>query len=121
MLVELTDEQKERLREWWKPQIYDIVETDKYENGELCVVNSADIEIGVIGDGFHDTDYVDKAGCLPLLSIGQCIELLQNEYLFGIDRKDEVAESFWQVSCSESLLQTNELIDALWQAVKAVL
>lgn len=123
-LQELTDDQKERLRDWWKPQ-----------KGDWFVA-CGDIEIagsficGTI-DSYNQAGWCyEKKDCLPLLSIGQCIELL--------GAKDPGS---WSICCSKSggwyITSSNlyapkyyiadggkdfeEIIDALWEAVKAVL
>ena len=118
-LKELAPEQIEKLREWWKPQ-----KGDKFLYGELgglswlAIVNVVQID-GAIEDTDGD-DYTEKG--LPLLSIGQMIEyLVEHEPRFGIDYKDELTESFWQLLSGETLYQIDELADALWQAVKRVL
>ncbi len=135
-LWELTPEQQERLREWWEPK--------KGDWHYYIKINHTDI----ISSGFkldielytnHKEDY------LPLLSIGQCIELLHGRTLngeIGLYWSDKFSE--WNVFIggrldpkkeyssyrlnpnkeydgSPSSVLENELIDALWQAVKEVL
>lgn len=122
-LNELTIEQKERLREWWKP-----ADEDWYTNGETAY---AVIEYPKIDDN-----------CLPLLSIGQCIELLQSKdkngdyWLIGKielrpynNGKPIPGTVSWVIHLiQQGALEikvfdkcySKELIDALWQAVKEV-
>lgn len=105
-LNELTDEQKEKLREWWKAEI------------------NSSMEKGVYSE--------ETKEILPLLSIGQCIQfLIENCKLDEGDpypsltfhkQTDEYCMSnlgiglFW-----EGRREGRELIDALWEAIKAVL
>ena len=115
-LAELTPEQQERLREWWRPEVGDYIVHDTQGIGCL----------------FGDVDIMDKTHMLPRLSIGQCIELLKdktNEQSFGYNDSG----CFWTVNvgnrgvgnmiegCAGKQFSTAELIDALWQTVKGVL
>jgi len=55
------------------------------------------------------------------ITIGRMIEFLdehQRTSLWGVDKKNEVHESFWQLSYGERLIQKTKLCDALWEAVK---
>ena len=110
-LQELSEEQKERLRSWWEPELY--------QHGVKFYLESLD-------EGYLR----EIRNCLPLLSVGQCIELLE--------AKDPGS---WSICCSKSggwyITSSNlyapkyyiadggkdfeEIIDALWQAVKEVL
>lgn len=107
-LNELIDEQKQKLREWWdkvEPQKYDVF----YGFGEVGVIDC-------VCEGQKDAPAVIMvcgyaASCttgtlLPLLSIGQMIEII------GMDR---IPYEIWE-SCTNE-----ELCDALFDAVKAVL
>jgi len=129
-LQELTEDQKERLRAWWKPE-----EGDKFYGKdwrgryctEWCVYVNEEGE--VYRYGYGDIDKMED--CLPLLSIGQMIELLAEE-----------DPGSWSINCTTSggwyitsnnlygpkFYVTNndgtdfiELCDALWQAVKEAL
>lgn len=107
-LQELTPEQREKLREWWKPEEYD-----------LAVVNGA--IRGCYDDGEYTCfDFITKefrkdSGCnitgpaYPLLSIGQCTEILSSK-----------STVFNNEKCFYETLEP-ELIDALWGAIKEVL
>jgi hypothetical protein len=55
--------------------------------------------------------------CLPLLSIGQCIQFLSEN---GNHPRMEWNGRQWD-GCLSITHPANELIDALWQAVEAVL
>ncbi len=122
-LRELTDEQKERLREWWKPTMGDIIES----RGEAEAVI-----------GFFEQDgerWIQYAGGyasgnhLPLLSIGQMIELLANnkkrhtlEFTSSKCELREVLTNFEdRVSIVNCVGAAAEPADALFQAVKVVL
>ena len=110
-LAELTPRQKEKLRELWKPQEGDRV---------LAVINGRFTTLEyliVINSNFKK----EKTNDLPLLSIGQMIEILKREgylemKLFGVINED------WRVvdSCM-AVFYEDELCDALFEALKAVL
>lgn len=104
-LNELTEEQKEKLREWWEPADGDVF----FRNGRVQVCD----------EGY----YHDKENCYPLLSTGQMIELLlsHKEIDFMYDAgfsyiKDTDIELAWN-----GMNNGAELCDALWEAVKATL
>lgn len=94
-LAELTPEQQEKLREWWRPEDGDWFAD--YEKDE-CVVLKDEVV------SWHCPDN----NCLPLLSIGQCIELL------GIDKVFRICQG----SILAATYDGRELIDALWDIVK---
>jgi len=139
-LQELTEAQKERLRKWWSYnyQVGDICSCSEYFE-ECCVIYNHDNSFGVnrvicspIDEGELRRDrynHFDNKP-IPLLSIGQCIELL-----FDLSGYDEVSGLFIGVSrhyaeifkgwcnCEEGITEgkSHILIDALWEAVKKVL
>ncbi len=122
-LNELSEEQKVRLREWWKPEHGDLVYDTDLKNVQ-CIY-PYDIYLR----GFFEE-------VLPLLDIGQMIELLQEH---GV--KEDGIEllsclTFCKPVCRQDEFIYNdtiiglywagrfdgvELVDALWQAVKSVL
>lgn len=109
-LNELTPEQKERLREWWRPRIKD------------GIISPYCVDSGFYGAGSdpYDNAMPDK-DALPLLSIGQCIELanvIQISKDMGWSENKQDYEVWWLVN---GRYYQGELIHALWQAVKAVL
>ena len=127
-LMELTEEQKQRLREWWNPEEGDYVQHNKYGVETICLPGPFDEECPNV---YFTTDYrihAFKEECLPLLDIGQMIELLEE--------KKMVTESL-DIKAPKGLINTysvwygngdfpkkyesKELCDALWQAVKQVL
>jgi len=103
-LQELTEEQQQRLREWWKP-----------EHGDWYLQYWIDDEPSLLIYDSHT--YLDDM-FLPLLDIGQMIELLSEKGMVGIEQWNGYWKAFYRNS-----LQTHkgELCDALWQAVKEVL
>jgi hypothetical protein len=118
-LNELSEEQKNRLREWWKPKIANEF------------VHYVDVP-GHIGADEHVIDEFDKLlnggrdqdkDILPLLSIGQMIEFLESKkptlhidkhLKQGMMKKDRY--DVFQQGAGTSRGAT--LCDALWDAVK---
>jgi hypothetical protein len=112
-LNELTPEQKERLRELWKPQEFDV-----------CLFAAEICAIDVVRENYEIHERIDtwfwfvdcegrpvtKDDCLPLLDIGQMIELLRKISFNAIESLDY-----------SGAIQSEKLCDALWQAVKSVL
>ena len=99
----LTDTQKQRLRELWEPQVGDFIITTGNVWITYIIVNASNMSslafinsgIGVFGNS--------KDNCLPLLSIGQMIEIVGNGFF------------------DANNIDIYELCDALWQAVKELL
>ncbi len=120
-LKELTPEQRDRLWKWWEPEKGEkILESD----GSTHMIY--DILHGLILIGGRD--FFIKAEVLPLLSIGQCNELLQTfdqcvSLSYKIIFEGTKNSMGWEVTLRhlKEWNQQDELIDALWQAVKAVL
>ena len=116
---ELTPGQQERLRDWWKPEKGDVI---LKENGEWVIDNIGD---GLFDDAIVSQDYTfgevrhDKSDCLPLLNIGQMIELL--EPYFESEYGTEPARYFKGIILDWDDFEIPELCDALWEAVKATL
>lgn len=147
-LNELTEEQKARLRDWWKPARHDAFVADAGK--QFQVKGDSKDPLSVMcsrprrrSDGGYRPYFKYKSGCLPLLSIGQCIELLNgpdknNDY--GLLGKIEcrpfnngkvlpgcvswiihrVQQGTLEVIIFDGCY-SKELIDALWEAVKAIL
>jgi hypothetical protein len=122
-LKSLTPSQQEKLREWWKPQEGDIVYWQKWGGVETVIIRETKI-LGLpnydlaFNDGYNSSN---KSQLLPLLSIGQCIEILEDKSLnlnnVFIDRKGWETV-IWEQNKS---YRSEELIDALWEAVKSIL
>lgn len=117
-LQQLTEEQKQRLREWWNPQLGDLV----YDGGKIQTLH-VDLDTDwFIYSGYenaiHSKDWNDdfntphianevKAGCLPLLSIGQMMQLIRDHKEYDVHLN--------------SLLWISEPAGALWYEVKKIL
>lgn len=126
-LKELTPEQKERLREWWRPVKGDSYIWDSPLSGMLGPMVYDGVSLGKALPQENS-----KGSCLPLLTVGQCIALLKekapkllcalmmrmfNSFVVILDKETGVSEEF-------SALTANavELIDVLWDGgIKAVL
>ena len=153
-LSELTQEQKDRLREWWEPSLHDLfmcgenaspltVRKTTYEGSKIyCGVQDVPLRFYIQSKLTYEDYCLDKkdtyrhkSQCLPLLSIGQCIELLKDkgtlqegyvdEYGLGCLVDDTYlngsVKSCWQLGIIWAIEKYPEFIDALWQAVKEVL
>jgi len=134
-LAQLTPEQREKLREWWVPQpgdmfpcedgtcIFPITRVEKLQEGYMCyfVRKPERNEFTAVEFSFGS-----RCGVLPLLSIGQCIELLTSKTVNSViniesNWYDHPEPLQWYVDVSGWDGQRPELIDALFAAVKAVL
>ena len=112
-LSTLTPSQQEKLREWWIPQIGDCIAqpdvTDRFIFADELLLK------GLV-----------KENCLPLLSIGQCIELLfeLNAFQERFINEDEVFncgyDTGW-IGLDWTDRNKTEFIDALWEAIKHIL
>ncbi len=117
-LQELTDEQKERLLQWWMPP----------GRGDSCAyfIKNGHGEYVVAGTIDNLMENIVTAMPLPLLSIGQMIELLEGKATY-IDVSNMYARldnkpPAWGVMKPDAFdIRADELADALFQAVKAVL
>ena len=125
-LQELTEEQKERLREWWV-----VREGDRFFAKGKWEDIAGESAPGCVESYDFDGESWDKKDCLPLLSVGQCIELLEEKDP-GSWAMNRSKSGGWYITSSNLYgpkyhIITDggkdfvELIDALWQAVKEVL
>jgi len=105
-LGELTPEQQERLRERWEPQ-----------DGDLFIDGYGDLGIADSGV-YDDPPTIPDRDCLPLLSIGQCIELLELHGEIDIDLGGTGIILFHFLG---PINPAEELIDYFWDVVKEVL
>ena len=103
-MSELTDDQKQRLREWREPQIGDVAHFDE----------GSGINAFLTGHG------------LPYLSIGQMIELLAEKHYMHIN--NVCIGKSWHIKIGHedetdkvNAFSSDNLIYALWQAVKVAL
>src|SRR5947208_1044970 len=98
-LNELSDKGKERLRNWWKEEV-----GDKYFDGKF---------IRIVPDDEGKIHVPIRQ--LPLLSIGQMIELIGHKRLNVIQTWDK---GWYRVVCYEYVpikpMKAKELCDALW-------
>jgi hypothetical protein len=109
-LNQLTDKQKEKLREWWKPRA-----GDKLDSGGIV---SADAELPVVGIWVDDMWSRDNKS-FPLLSIGQMISFLySHDYQFNINFDPNIYEEAKGIEFNYEYVN---LCDALWEAVKYIL
>lgn len=125
-LRELTPEEQQALRSLWKPSMGDLA---MYEDGHLFVVCN-DIDdpwptslLETMERATFRTYTFER--CLPLLSIGQMVEILadkQEVYLhIHKDWKSAVFSNGRDVDDYTPDSQAPELCDALWAAVKGLL
>jgi hypothetical protein len=112
-LAELSDDQKQRLRDWWKPQIGDMFAWITYGSlvGPLGPIVTHEFSDNTFfyGKGTDEPEEFHKNGCIPLLSIGQMMELLS-----------DLGESYREVLDGDYDYIT-EACDRLFEAVKRVL
>jgi hypothetical protein len=106
-LNELTDDQKVRLREWWNHEDYDVV-WDGENIGVMEYFDHHDLFV-------YGPNTTPRSQCLPLLSIGQMFQLLDD------DRQSAVPVPISQILPNYHLHYTDSLCDVLWGAVKQIL
>ena len=121
-LMDMTPEQEEKLMELWQPQKGDMVHSKKY--GELLIKEVVHEDFYYVTLDEFIYDYTPKM--LPLLSIGQMIELLEYKGLYCIKpifEGDVFSEiEAWDVCVKDQFWgKGKELADALREAVKEVL
>lgn len=103
----LTQKQQVKLRQLWHPSIGDTV-NDRYDNS-VMFVNSRVDDYNITLIRGNSRMKVTKEECLPLLNIGQMIELLEDKQIewrldtFTINQ-DEINIKY----------NKNELCDTLW-------
>ncbi len=126
-LQELNEEQKDRLQNWWEPMRGDMV-SRHVDHNQLCLGED---------DGwlFFECERLrHRSEYLPLLSIGQMIELLNQKRPVDINFLPN--EKIWTVMLMTDYSpkgeegtywgdgpdwESEELADALWGAVKEIL
>lgn len=148
-LKQLTEAQKQHLFELWQPSQMQACCLTENDNEVMIYCQTCDAYIlpcNVTNEGTHDncgtvveyedgniiyiagddldvykTEEYKQLGILPLLSIGDMIELLnpENNTYIQIESKPRTKEyEVWQKML---LFEKKELCDALWEAVKEVL
>jgi len=111
-LLELTPEQQDKLRYLWEPEI-----------GHFIYAKQWDIEEIIFGFGndkklyFSDKKFLFENECLPLLSVGQLLRLLDN-----FTEEPSLKNENLRLSINRTMwLGNSKLVDALFQAVKEIL
>lgn len=107
---ELSEKQKEYLRKWWKPKVYDLIRNCKGRQSIITLIED---------DRIEDDDCIyDHIGenllALPLLSIGQMIQYLSVSESPSIEFKN----GQWEVCHDGPMFNSGELADSLWEGVK---
>lgn len=114
-LQELTDDQKLKLREWWKPEVGDLFayEGEKGLSEHLWDVIS----------NRNDMVMSNEQRYFPLFSIGQMIKLADPIRMeFKNWEYDDIKRDEWVVELIGGWIYHNvDLCDALFEAVKQVL
>lgn len=106
-LNELTEGQKEKLREWWRPTYGDLAVSNHYQDKPFSVPKEP----------------FAKEICTPLLTVGQMIELL---LMKGANKyptiQDYNSDALVAVNIKEYIEEVDEcLCDALWKVIKKTL
>lgn len=118
-LQELSDKGKERLRDWWKPDVGHWISPD----GKF-------VRLIVGFDGEWITNSKDRyerysKQLLPILSIGQMIEFLDDNNKWDIYITQRGGRALWQVYLDKDIQYSpfngDTLVDALWEPVKTIL
>lgn len=108
-LQQLTPSQQEKLRELWQSRINDVFTTSDptmLVQSDEFIIENIDSH-GAIYDWRYGVGFLKK-DCLPLLSIGQMLDILHaRNSQFG----NHYIDFDWE----------GELIDALWNEVKSIL
>ena len=112
-LLQLSPDQQEKPRKWWNPQEGNLFLDEFYTEKLYCEACMLE----------YRGKMLNMNGCLPLLSIGQCIELLES-YTPKIEKGRH-----WMMEIITGKLpnydfpkyQRKQLIDCLFEALKEVL
>lgn len=121
-LNELSSEQKEKLTKWWKPEYGDWIK--HIEEGccdEEHLYHEDNDEGGGVGNNYNHRIDDPKLEYLPLLSIGQMIEFLDDQYKNGNKFSLSIERSVNGWFLYESGDDCLELCDALWSACKSII
>jgi hypothetical protein len=118
-LDQLTAHQKHNLRRWWSPQIGDWFLDSK---GNERLYAWSDGLMRAKSDGMFDPAYdLDDPKLLPLLSIGQMIEYIEESHNTTLKSWQEWDVAIDQGVGTEKHFSAPQLVDALWAACKEVL
>lgn len=109
-LNELTEEQKKKLRDMWEPiqgELFYYSDKDDwyYGDGIYRCAEYKNNKIEIIGER-----QIVKEYCLPVLSIGQMIEILKKHKPTAIGR-----------ALDYMILNGEEMADYLWDGIKSIL
>jgi len=102
-LNELTNEQKQKLKRWWKP-----------ETGDYYTAKNSIMFYNKDTDNEFEMGHMLEKDALPLLDIGQMIELLGIKLVSCV----QYVTPCWQAHFNAKEYVMSELCDALWEAVK---
>ena len=122
-LQDLSPEQQDKLREWWKVEIGDcaLIRDGYLGNGLSCLIDGYSEEYDSVhfishdGFGSHPKEVYN-----PLLSIGQLIELLMDKKAYHLWLSQGEYYNFGHNVIMDWDSKT-ELIDCLFQAAKEIL
>ncbi|ODA39313.1 hypothetical protein [Desulfosporosinus sp. BG] len=114
-LQQLTTEQQDKLKEWWKPKFSDLFAFEEY-----CDEHLFDAEDE---ENLKLFNVKIKPFSLPLLSIGQCLSLLEPcAPVLGMKYGEH---SLWNLEIwiggDHRIFTEKEPVDALFEAVKFIL
>jgi len=107
-LQELTPEQQEKLRAWWKPR-----QGDLFTSLDSSVRVKYVIDVDKEGYIYGGRDWHPKSECLPLLNIGQMLQL--------IDESGFYARYQYMVGHSRNSCLPSDFCDQLWNDVREIL
>jgi len=121
-LNELSPKAKKKLQQWWKPQWEDVMyNPNNPEMGEHQLISQWTV----------DLTHKAKEECYPLLSIGQCLEFLNdyiNELTINVSEQRfyfvfSYKDKFNNLSIDKKRAdgKLGQFIILLWEAVKEVL
>jgi len=120
-LGELTDAQKQVLKDWWKPSVGDWIYTTAWADSET----KNDLVLCMSSPAVMMWSFLLREA-MPLPSIGQMIEFLGERVDFGMERVDLTTDKdninvVWELSSNNEWIvigNKKELCDTLWEAVK---
>jgi hypothetical protein len=124
-LKELTKKQQNNLRAWWKPEVGDkvFITSTNYKGYDLFIttIDNDKMYPGIAG-------WIFKSECLPLLTLGQMMELIvflnydQCKYESSFETVFHPSNKSWDVYGPYiEDEQPIELVDKLWKFIKKVL
>jgi hypothetical protein len=125
-LNQLSEQQKQKLREWWKPSFGDCFMQDGETDIDILHYYDgwAGKNLAYKSDPPRDWEESDKAECIPLPDIGMMIELLKSTTYWqeDCDMGGFFRTGGWElIICWKGDTKRKELCDALFEAVKEVL